>query len=233
VTRRDSVHAQSWVVQGTVKVTGEVDVGTAQVNGTLSVAGPITSDSFSCRGTLDVEGAVTVSGALSTDGNLRAAGAVHAQHATFRGTTRIAREAAVDGPVIVRGQFAAASLRATELRADGSVTVPGDLDAADVDVKIRRDGRFGTIRAHTVRLLRSPPNPIEWVFGRSPPPRVARIEADRVELEGVDVDFVRCPEIILGRDAHVTEVEGTVVRRHPSARVGPRSKSPPPYGLSR
>jgi len=233
VARRDSIHALTWTAVGTIKVTGEVDVGTVRIEGSLSVAGPITSDSFVARGRLDAGGSITISGAFTTDGSFRATGPVQAQEAAFSGTTRISRDVIVAGSVTMKGQFAAAAVRAGEFHGDGAVIVPGGIDAVSVDVRIRRDSRFGTLRAHSVRLLRSPPNPIEWVFGRSPPPRVARIEADRVELEGVDVGFVRCPEVILGRDAHVTELEGTVVRRHSSARVGPRSKSPPPYGLSR
>lgn len=233
VTRRDSVHATSWDVEGTVKVMGEVDVGTGRVSGVLSVAGPITADTLVCRGTLDVGGPIMVAGTLTTDGGLHGAGPVRAAHASFSGTSRLAGEVVIDGTLTTRGHFAAPSLRAGEFRGDGAVHVPGTIEAATVEVRIRRDSRFGTILAHSVRLTRSAPNPIETLFGRSPPSPVARIEADRVELEGVDVAFVRCPEVVLGREAHVTELEGTIVRRHSAALVGPRSKSPRPYGLSR
>ena len=155
------------------------------------------------------------------------------KQATLSGTTRLSGELVVDGTLSSKGQFAAASLRVGVFHGDGAVIVPGNIEAGAVDVRIRGDSKFGPIRALSVRLIRSPPNPIELVFGRSPESPVVRIEADRVELEGVDVAFVRCPEVILGRDAHVTELEGTVVRRHSSASVGPRSRSPRPYGLSR
>jgi len=233
VSRRDSVHALTWVAEGTVKVTGEVDVGNGAVTGALSVAGPITADTFGCRGALDSGGPITVGGTLTTYGSLHGVGPIQAKQASFTGTTRIVREVVVEGSLTVKGHFAAPSLRVAELRGDGAVDVPGSIDAVDVDVRIRRHSRFGTIRARSVRLIRVPPNPFEWVFGRSPPTPVGRIEAERLELEGVDVSFVRCPEVILGREAHVTEIEGTVVRRHSSAGVGPRSKSPAPYGLSR
>jgi len=62
---------------------------------------------------------------------------------------------------------------------------------------------------------------------------VDRIEAESVKLEGVKVAFVRAPQVILGRGCHVTEVDGTIVRRHPSSHVGPESRSLPPYGLRR
>jgi hypothetical protein len=227
------VHALTWVTDGTVKVTGDVDVGDAKHAGALSVAGTVTADRFQCRGALDAGGALAISGNLTTETSFHATGPVQAKQASFSGTTRIVREVVVEGALTFKGQFAAASVRAGQFHGDGVVEVPGTMDAVDVDVRIRRDSHLGIIRARTVRLIHTPPNPIEWVLGRSTGTPVARIEADKAELEGVDVAFLRCPEVVLGRDAHVTEIEGTVVRRHASARVGPRSKTPAPYGLSR
>jgi hypothetical protein len=216
-----------------VKVSGEVDVGAVRLDGTVSVSGPITVDSLRSRGTLEADGSMTVLGIFDSDGNLHAGGPVRAAQASLVGTTRVGADVTVAGSLLVRGQFAAASVHAGEFRGDGAIAVPGTTEAVDVDMRIRRDSAFGTIHARTVRLIRSGPNPIERLFGRSPATPVARIEADRVELEGVDVAFVHCPEVILGRDAHVTELEGTVVRRHATASVGPRSLTPPPYGLRR
>jgi cytoskeletal protein CcmA (bactofilin family) len=233
VTRRDSVFALSWSAEGTIKVTGEVDVGIAKISGALSVGGAITADALTCRGALDGGGPITIAGTFVTDGSLHAVGPVQAKQASFGGTTRLGRDVVVEGNVTVKGQFAAPSLRVGELHGEAAVEVEGSLDAVDVQLRLRGESRLGVVRARTVRLERVRPNPIEWVFGRAPPISVSRIEADRAELEGVEVGFVRCPEVILGRDAHVTEIEGTVVRRHSTARVGPRSKTPPPYGLSR
>jgi cytoskeletal protein CcmA (bactofilin family) len=233
VGRRESVHALTWSVEGTVKVTGEVDSGAVSVRGALSVGGAILVDTLSCRGNLDAGATLTVAAGLTSHGELRSVGAVRAQRADLTGTTRLGGDITVESTLATGGQFAAASVHAGEFRGDGAVIVPGSFEAGTVDVHLRADSRFGMIRARSVRLVRSAPNPIEMVFGRSPPSRVDRVEADRVELEGVEVAFVRSPEVILGRDAHVTELEGTVVRRHRSATVGPRSKSPRPYGLSR
>jgi cytoskeletal protein CcmA (bactofilin family) len=233
VTRHESVHTTAWTARGRVKVTGEVDAEAVRLEGVVSVGGAISAGSVACRGTLDAASGLTVAKTLATNGTVRAVGPVQAARASFRGTVRITREVSVDGLLEVRGQFAAASVSAEEFRVDGGVDVPGSVNAVDVDVKIRRFSRLGIVRARTVRLLRVPPNPIERVFGRSPAPQVDRVEAGHVELAGVDVGFVRSPEILLGPGAHVTEVEGAVVRRHRSATVGPRSKTPPPHGLSR
>jgi len=227
------VHAQTWVAHGLVKVSGEVDVGEGRLTGTVSVSGAIRADSLRCTGTLETDTSVTVTGKFATAGNFHTRGAVSAGEASLAGTTRIGADVRVTGLLAVRGHFAAASVHVGEFRAEGGVVVPGSLEAVTVDIRIQKDSRLGVIRARSVRLLRAPPNPIERLFGRSPSTPITRIEADHVELEGVDVAFVHCPEVILGRDAHVTELEGTVVRRHRTALVGPRSLSPPPYGLRR
>jgi cytoskeletal protein CcmA (bactofilin family) len=233
VIRRESVRALSWWASGTAKVTGDVDVGDVRTFGTLSVGGQVLVNALESEGTLEVEGAVRVVGRLATHGDLRVTGMVHAGEASFDGTSRIGRDVSVDRSLVVRGQFAASAVRAREFRLEGAVDVPGAIEAVDVEVLLRGDSRLGTLRAGSVRIRRKPPNPIERVFGRSPPPRVERIEAEHVELEGVEVAFIRAPDIALGRDTQVTEVEGTIVRRHPSARIGPESRSPPPHGLSR
>ncbi len=233
VMRRDSVHAARWLVDGSAKATGAVDVGSLEVQGSLSVGGMLSADTLTVRGRLDAGAAVQVAGALTSDGGFRATGPVTARQATFDGASRVTGDVTVEATLALRGQFAAAALHVGELRGDGAVQVVGELRAGAVDLRLKGESRFGVIRARSVRLLRASANPVEMVLGGGVPTPVERIEADRVELEGVDADFVHCPEVILGRDAHISELEGTVVRQHGSASVGPRSKTPPPYGLSR
>ncbi len=216
-----------------VKVSGEVDVGDARLTGTVSISGAILADSLRCQGTLETDTSITVSGKFTTAGNFHTRGTVTAAEGSFAGTTRIGGDVRVTGALAVRGHFAAASVQVGEFRAEGGIVVPGSLEAVEVDIRIQKESQFGVVRARSVRLIRASPNPIERLFGRSPATPILRIEADRVELEGVDVAFVHCPEVILGPNAHVTELEGTVVRRHRTALVGPRSVSPPPYGLRR
>jgi cytoskeletal protein CcmA (bactofilin family) len=233
VSRRDAVHALRWSTRGSVKVLGEVDVGQAKLAGTTAVGGAVSSDALRSTGTLDVGGTLEVVGALFSDGILRTRGPVHAGEAELRGTTHLLGDLRVDRGLTVHGSLIAPSVRAEGLIAEGELDVPGEISASHVDVRFRARSRVGGVVGATVRLTVRPPNPIEMVLGRELPVEVLRVEADSVELEGVDVRFVRAPEIVLGRDAHVTEFEGKIVRRHPSARVGPESRSPPPHGLSR
>lgn len=233
VARRDNVHALRWSTYGTVKVLAEVDVGEAKLSGMTSVGGPFTADTVRSGGTLDLGGSMEVVGRLVSDGSLRTRGPVHAGEAELRGVTHLLGDLKVDRSLTIHGALLASSVRADSFVAEGELEVPGDVEAARVDLRFRGKSRLGNVRAATVRLAVRPPNPIEMVLGRQLPVEVLRVEADSVELEGVEVRFVRAPEILLGRNAHVTEFEGKIVRRHPSARVGPESRSPPPHGLTR
>jgi len=231
--RRDSVDASRWTARGTVKVTGDVSVGQAALEGSVAIGGKLTAAAFGSHGALEVEGTVEVSGAFAASGQLRAAQTLHAGEADLRGVSHVLGAVSVDQDLTVRGSLSAPSLSFGTLRLDGDAQVPGDLVGRSVSAHFTNPSALGTVRAPTVSLRAKVPNLVEKVLGRQMSVTVRRVEADTVELEGVDVKFVRAPQISLGRAAHLTEYEGTIVRRHPSSRVGFESRSPPPYGLSR
>jgi cytoskeletal protein CcmA (bactofilin family) len=231
--RRDSVHALRWSTQGAVKVLAEVDVGSATLAGTTTVGGSVVADSLRSEGPLEVGGPVDVSGTLVSDGSLHTRGTVHAREAEFRGIADLGGELTVDQAVTVKGALIAPSVRAGSLVGEGTLEVAGEVEASHVAFRFRERGRVGSFRATDLRLTVRPPSPVEMVLGHDRAVVVVRVEAESVELEGVDVRFVRAPKIVLGRNAHVTEYEGKIVRRHASARVGPESRSPPPHGLTR
>jgi cytoskeletal protein CcmA (bactofilin family) len=231
--RHDAVRTERWKANGTVKVSGGVDVTTADVTGTISVGGALTAGSFRARGTLDVDGTVEVRELLAARGNVHCSATVHALDLSLVGTVRIGGAVSVDRTFTLRGVLHAPSVTAGVLEVDGSVEVPGEVRALNLLADLRHRSTLGSVRARRVRLRGRAPNVVDKVFFHLDPVTVERIEADSVELESVDVAFVRAKEIVLGRHAHVTAVEGTIVRRHPSSSVGPESKSPPPYGLRR
>lgn len=233
VARRESVHALRWSTDGAVKVLGEVDVGEATLSGPTAIGGPLSAVSLRSSGTLELGASVDILNVWESSGSVRARGPVHAGDAELRGAAHLLGELNVARRLTVRGSLVASSVRAQSFVADGAVQVGGDVSAQRVDLRFRQRSHIGSVHAAAVRLTVRPPNPVEMVLGRHLPVEVLRIEADSVELEGVDVRFVRSPEIVLGRNAHVTEFEGRIVRRHPSARVGPESRSPPPHGLTR
>ena len=233
IAHHDALRAEVWTARGTVKVTGDVEVVTADVGDALAVGGSVSAAAFSCRGSLEVEGAVRVRDLLRLRGTVHAAGLVHAGDLRLDGSARVVGAVTVDRSATVRGGLLAASVTAELLDLDGSATVPGELRATTVLAEFRRRSAFGKVFGRTVRLRGHVPNLVDKAFFHLDPATVERIEADSVELTAVSVAFVRAKEIVLGRHAHVTAAEGTIVRRHPTSSVGPESKSPPPYGLRR
>jgi len=231
--RREFVAADRWFASGLVKVTGDTNVGQATVDGTVTLGGKLSADTVRYRGTLDVTGAVDSSTEFTGAGSLRAEAAFHAGAAELRGTASIAGPVSVDRALRVRGSLAAPTATAGELDVDGEVHIPGELSASRVTASLKENSAFGTVRARSVTLRGRPPNLVEKVFFKRVTVTVERVEADSADLESVEVLFVRAPQITLGRNAHVTEYEGTIVKRHPTSRVGFESKSPPPYGLRR
>jgi hypothetical protein len=236
--RRDSVRAARWIAAGTVKVTGDVTVTEAALRGLATIGGKFTADRCSVHGTLEVRGGVDVRTSATLEGTFRPLGPVHFGSAIARGVIRAVADLEVDRLFRVAGALEAPSLHTGALDLDGSATVPGEIVAlAGVRAQFRADSQLGSISARSVSLQGPPPGLVPTilrkVFGGNATVSVERIEADHVELEAVTVEFVRSREVVLGPEAHVATVEGTIVRQHPSAHVGPESRTPPPPGLSR
>ncbi len=236
--RRDSVRATSWTVAGLAKVDGDVDVDAATVRGLLSVGGKLAAGRLSLRGTFDSVGPVDVRETLTIDGTARLGASVHSGDLRTRGTFHAVGPVRVDRGLFAEGSVEAPSVAATLVELTGSAEIPGALVATGVvRVRFRADSKLGEVRAPRVELAGPPtslvPTLLRRVFGGSASAHVVRVEAEAVELSAVDVGFVRAERIVLGPGAHVTTVEGTIVRRHPTSRVGPESRSPPPHGLSR
>jgi len=231
--RRDSVDADRWFVTGLVKVTGDANLGEGTLDGTVSLGGRLAATRVHYRGVLEVGGTLETSGDITGAGSLRAGSTAHAGTADLKGTVRVLGALTVDRGLTVHGSLTAPSASVGELDLEGEVHVPGDLVGLRVNAFLKDDSAFGTVRAPSVTLRGRPLNLVEKVFFHHLTVTVKRVEADAAELEGVDVTFVRAPKITLGRDAHVTTYEGTIVKQHPSSRVGFESKSRPPYGLRR
>ena len=216
-----------------MKVTGDVHIVEGILEGASSVGGRLEADAVRSQGSLDVEGAVDVRGTFSSSGTLHAGRTVHAGEGELRGSCRISGAVTVDRAMSVRGSLLAPSVTAGAVTLVGEAEVPGTVTAGAATFRLTANSTFGTVQARDVTVHGKVPNLVEKVLGRRVIVRVRRVEAERADLEGVDVDFVHAPEIRLGRDAHVTEYEGTIVHRHPTSRVGFESKSPPPFGLRR
>ena len=236
--RRDSVRAADWSTTGMAKVQGDVDVGSGRATGLLSVAGKLSAETLRSHGSLEVVGVADVRDRCTLDGTAHFGAGLHAGALASNGTVRCDGEVRVDRELSATGVVEAPSVRVGLFELSGSAEIPGDLVAlATVRARFRGDSRLGTVRARRVELHGPPtgllPTLLRAVFGGSATVHVDRVEADSVALSAVDVGFVHAREIELGPGAHVTTVEGTVVRKAESSRVGPESRSPRPYGLSR
>jgi cytoskeletal protein CcmA (bactofilin family) len=231
--RRDAVRAGRWSISGTVKVAGDVEAREVIARGQVTVGGKARAGAFQTRGTVDVSGPVEVQGLFLVHGTLRAAATVHAVDLTVEGIARSAGTVKVDRVASVVGTLDAPEVAAGAFRLQGVARIPGTLRAVEVSAELKDTSRFGPVIAREVRIHGKPSNLVDKALFHDRNVSVDRIEADSVDLEGVKVAFIRSPRIILGRDCHVTEVEGTIVRRHPSSHVGPESRTPPPYGLRR
>jgi cytoskeletal protein CcmA (bactofilin family) len=236
--RHDTVRAMRWTVSGTCKVTGDATAAEATVAGLLSVGGRLTATRATVHGTLEVLGGTDIRERADIDGTFHPRGSVHLASARVTGILRTESEVRVDRDFAMDGALEAGSLHVGVLDLTGTATVPGEIVAdGRIRASFRGDSSLGPILAREVSLKGPPPGLVPTlmrkVFGGNAHVQIDRIEADHVELEAVNVSLVRSKEIVLGPGAQVTAIEGTVVRQHPTARVGPESRSRPPYGLSR
>ena len=226
--RHDSIRAQRWVSEGAVKVLGDVEADVTEVRGLVSVQGRWTGGSAKVHGTLDAGGEVTLTGALELDGEAELARPLHAGSLNAAGAIRIHGSASLTGAVRSDGHLdVAGSLTATSVDFRGRLTVQEEIVTPRLVGQLRGESSARTIRAERVELRRA------GRFGAPPHFWVTLIEAKEAILEHVEVEVGRADRVDLGPGAQVARVEGTVVRQHPSAHVGPVSRTPAPYGLTR
>jgi cytoskeletal protein CcmA (bactofilin family) len=233
VTARANVLARRWTLRGTAKVSGDVRADGVELDGLLTVGGAFRVSRARLHGSAEISGPCEVANELETSGNLRCGGSLAAGALHASGRLRVTGEVTVAGVAEFKGLIGASSLAAGRVVLRGACEIPGVLRAAEVRLALERASSIGRIEGTRVELRLRPPNPVERVFGRKDEVRVDRIEAETVLLERVEVGFVRGREVHLGPEAHVTTVEGTVVERHRTSRLGPESRSPPPEGLRR
>ncbi len=231
--RHDTIDVARWTVSGTAKVATDATIGDLRLRGLVSVGGRLRAGTVRGEGTLEVAGPIEVAQSLSLKGTLRANAPVHAGSLTIGGTVRAAGPLTIDGTASVTGLLESPSLAAGAAQLVGGARIPGTVAVPTFFARLRETSRFGPIIGRSVVLYGKVPNVVDKVLFHECDVTVDRIEAETVNLEGVDVRFVRAPQVVLGRYCHVTEVEGTIVRQHPSSFVGPESRTPPPYGLRR
>lgn len=231
--RRDTVTAARWTVSGTAKIANDVRAAAIGLRGLVTIGGTLSASNVRGRGTLEVQGPVEVVGPLTLSGMLRGAASVHSADLEVTGSVRCSGPLKVDRLGSVNGILEAPSVTAGILRIKGSAQLPGRVEVGALDAELRETSAFGSITGRAIQIRGKVPNVVDKVLFHERIVTIDRIEAESVSLEGVEAGFVRSPRILLGRGCHVTEIEGTIIRQHPSSYVGPESRTPPPYGLRR
>ena len=228
-SRRESVRARRYRARGAVKVVGDLGAVEFALKGFGTIGGRLTVEKLLADGTLDVGKDVVV----KTDGTFRGTATLLAGllvgDLTVHGHLKVAANATVDGDGRIRGRLeVGGNLSARSLQFDGGLEVPGVLDCPVVEGRLRHASRIGSLHSQHVRIVRA-----SLPSTRGSLLVIDRIEASEVEIEGVDCEYLRADRVRLGAEAHVTRLEGQVVRRHRSAYVGARAWEPLPPGLSR
>lgn len=241
--QHDAVRALRWTSRGAAKVLGNVDVGSMEGSGLVSVGGTWNAQSTSISGSVEVGGAAKVAGALQLSGSSRFGGPLEIGSLEARGALAAAGDLSSGGLVHAVGELELASgLSAERFVGEGAVTIHAGITAGSVDLILHHDSRAEFVRARVVRIARPPsllsfPLPFGLRLAGITLPTATfttlRIDATEADLEGVSAEYVRADRIRLGRDCHIARLDGTIVARHPTAHVGPESRSPAPYGLRR
>jgi cytoskeletal protein CcmA (bactofilin family) len=224
------VRARSWSARGGAKVLGDVEVETSDLSGVVSIRGKIRAQRFRVVGTLDATGPVDVSGPLEIEGSARLTGPVQAGAWSLKGPGKIGGTLRVAGTASWKGRLeVAGDLTASAVDFEGGLEASGDLVAPTILGRLKGPSTVANIRATKLTLTRP---------GFLPPMQtgaltVVRIDATEVHLEGVQAEFVKAEHVTLGPGCHIASIEGRLLSVHPSSHVGPESRSPKPYGLTR
>jgi len=233
VVRHDRIDAVRWSTRGTVKVVGDVVADEVVLAGVATVGGGLRASRLDLRGQLQVHGPVEISAALTGGQELLATAGVRAGTVDFRGTLGIRGAFTVGGHATLVGRIHLTTASVGIGRLEGVVEIGDRIEGQRVDAVLRTGSRIGAIVAKELDVRGPVRSVVDRAFGRTPEASIDRIEGDRVSITGVDVAVVRAPEVRIGPGCHVVAVEGRIVAAHPSSRVGPQSRSPPPYGLRR
>ena len=237
---------------------GDVDCETFSVDGTCSVAGDVLADRVVVNGAAQVGGRVDAHD-LDSDGSLTVGDVFHVDVVHLEGATEVggnldAHEVAADGATEVLGSLVAAEARfdgtvsvggptdVTTLSVDGvgrfddvnagAFAVDGALEASDVaadsfSLDVHDDSAVDAVTATEVRVTRGdddPSVPERFVGSAAGTFTVDTVEGGTVELDATDAETVVGERVTLGPDADVAVVYTDDLDAHPSAAVGEARK---------
>jgi cytoskeletal protein CcmA (bactofilin family) len=209
-------------------VLGDVEVDLADLRGLVSVRGSLKAQSVTAHGTLDIGGPVDVSDTLSTEGETTLRASVRAGHVESRGALTIAADLTASRSIRSHGAVrVGGNVTTPRLDFDGRLEVTGGIVVTELSGRITGTSRATTIQAERVVVRRG------GLAGRRATLEVLTIETKEAVLEGVVAEYVRADRIVVGPGCQIARIDGAVTGVHPSSHVGPVSRSPAPYGLTR
>ncbi|MHB8351309.1 MAG: hypothetical protein ACYDFT_01235 [Thermoplasmata archaeon] len=228
--RHDLLRTLEWSVDGASKVLGSAEAGFARLHGMVTVGGDLTAVDLRADGTLTVDGKSRFAGTLTLRGTGRFQADLRAAKLTTEGRLEVTGALAVTGAAVVSGVTEVTGpVDAGSLTFAGALRVGGSVSAEEITGTLQGSSRTGPIRATTVTIARGSGAP--W---RTPGRLTTlRIEASTAYLTGVTVEYLKADAVHLGPDCRVARLEGRLLTRHRTSRVGPSSVSEPPPGISR
>ncbi|HTT26027.1 MAG TPA: hypothetical protein VMH90_03570, partial [Thermoplasmata archaeon] len=222
--------AHRWTLKGRAKVTGPVELDELSVHGDLAIAGPAQVDRWEADGHLTVEGEASGKGPWRCAGEHRFGAGVTVQSLEARGrvdvggTLQAVQQIAVHGTLDVGGD-----VRGGAVAWHGAAAITGEVRASSIAITTVGPSKVAALRADTIRVDRPGGR-----FAANPATLdVLEIEGKDVHLTGVVAQYVKADRITVGPGCRLAQVDGTVVSRDASSHIGPQSRSPKPYGLSR
>lgn len=225
--RHAQLRAVRWAVKGETKVLGNAEAQDVDISGVVTIGGGLTAAAVRSDGTVEVGGRAEVAGAWTAAGNVRVGDSLTAGSIDARGPIRVGKDLTVRGSLASRVRLeVGGDLKTGSARLEGHLTATGAVDVAELDANLEAASRLGRVTGRSVRVRRG------GRVGSGLRVTIDRVEAEHVELAGVEAEFVRANAAVLGADTRVTRLECDTVRRHRTAIIGPESRTPRPRGLS-
>ncbi|MCI4366601.1 MAG: hypothetical protein L3K08_02495 [Thermoplasmata archaeon] len=218
------------MLNGRAKVTGPVELDAITVRGDLAIAGSAKVDRWDTDGHVSVEGAASGGGAWRCAGEHRFGAALTVESLDARGRLDVAGALTTTGAISVVGSIdVVGDVKGASVTWSGAAAISGEVRAGSIAITTIGPSKVGALRANSIRIAHKGGR-----FAANPAAlEVLEIEGKEVHLAGVIAQHVKADRISVGPGCRLSQVDGTVVSRDPSSHIGPQSKTPRPYGLSR
>lgn len=218
-------------INGSGKITGDIECGSFSINGSGSAAGAVKAESLHISGSGRVIGDVEA-------GELKTSGSAHFEGNVSGGSVRISGSGHIHGGVTAEEIHISGSAKidgdcnAENFRATGSFTIGGLLSADETDIRLHwHYSRVREIGGSRIRVIRDEHPGFGFLqavfsFGADTPClETDLIEGDEIRLEYTKAKIVRGGRVSIGPGCDIGEVEyKESYEKDNDARVGSEKK---------